>query len=350
MSKFLVFSDLHLYQWPYGSSITPEGYNTRLIDQWSVLSQIHMAAEDEEIDHIFFTGDFFHTSGRVGSQELAIAAKALDMFRKSGKKMVLLVGNHDQSTKTGDIHSLDLFSSYGVVVDRQMTFNWGDFIIHAMPYTEDAEALKRFLDATPQDSIVLMHQGVSGVPVNDRTCFTLNEILQADMFNDNAAVGFSGHYHNYREIIPNRLYIPGAPMQFNWGDRGSSRGYLVCSTSGADVRVKRRYTDAPEFYDINEDEIDNFNPRTGSFIRVHITQETIGPSTVDRLMQYEAVRTEYLLAAGDNDDRRNGKTVTGSFDPIEILRQYLEDYDSKEKDLVNRVISGKYEAPTFDSE
>ena len=235
--RFAVLSDLHLHGWTYGSSLI-SGRNSRLLDQQDVLRQFNNYCNENNIEDILFCGDFFHQS-KVSAEVLMAAHESLIELR-AGKHLRFLVGNHDCQSKDNSIHALSMLSNYGLVIDQWYT---DSRYLAALPYTEDKDKLSAFLSQNLEGKIVLMHQGVSGQELNSKG-FTLNEILSPDMFPDNAAFGFTGHYHSHKKVKDN-LYIPGSPLQLNWSDKGEKRGWLDVDTETREVRhVESR---APKF-------------------------------------------------------------------------------------------------------
>ena len=53
--KVLLWSDLHLHDWPQLSSITDSGVNDRLIDGVAVMNQLLSVCEDEYLQVTYFT-------------------------------------------------------------------------------------------------------------------------------------------------------------------------------------------------------------------------------------------------------------------------------------------------------
>lgn len=248
--KFIVFSDLHLHNWSYGSSIREDGWNSRLLFQFDALNQIKEYAIANDIHHVFFTGDMFHTHQSVNAGPLAIAMRAFSDWRSSGLQTVFLVGNHDFANAAGTIHSLEALRPYGIVVDRPMRLQSPGFPlpIHAAPFIKQRDDLVKFLSDVEENSLVLMHQGVSGISVNS-TGFTLNEILQPEDIPENIFHAFTGHYHSHK-CVSYRLTIPGSPLQHTWSDVGEDRGFVVSDTdTGVIQHVK---IVAPEFVKVEE--------------------------------------------------------------------------------------------------
>ena len=70
MSKRLIFSDLHLHPFLYGSSTTETGYNSRLWSQWLVIQEMIQDAVDRGVKHAYFGGDLFHVHGTISVEAM----------------------------------------------------------------------------------------------------------------------------------------------------------------------------------------------------------------------------------------------------------------------------------------
>ena len=221
--RFLVFSDLHLHNWAYGSKPV-QGWNSRLLFQHDVLGQIESYALERGIRTIVFCGDMFHTHSTLHAGPLSVAIRTFSRWKEQGLNVVFLVGNHDQSTKDGTIHALECLRPYGRVIDEPTTFQIGGTTFHARGYTDDASAFNSFLASAPVESVVLCHQGVANVKVGSAG-YKPDSLLQPNKVPSGVKYVFSGHYHSYTKVS-DQVYIPGTPLAHDWSDCGESRGWL----------------------------------------------------------------------------------------------------------------------------
>lgn len=266
--RYVVFSDLHLHAWAYGSRVI-DGRNSRLLDQKKVLLQLAEYVQENDIKEVLFPGDFFHAP-KVTAEVMMVAHEALAELRRHAT-LYWLVGNHDMASRSGDIHALSFLSNYGTVIDREFIEDFGDTHICGLPYTEDKDRLTAFLKNVPSQSTVLLHQGVSGIELNSKG-FTLNELLTPDMIPDRVSMAFAGHYHSHKKV-KNNLYIPGSPMQLNWGDKHEVRGWLDVDLSTNEV--KHIQSNTPKFIEIKLDDMGPFDsPQdiAGNFIKIVSSQ------------------------------------------------------------------------------
>lgn len=243
--KLGVISDIHLNLWPYGDPIQ------RLDDG---LEALRYAFEQLLLEHnvevLVFTGDLFHTLGSVNTVILSKldALMAEWMGVRPQTPRIFLPGNHDMGRRTSEHHSLGLLRRYGKVID----YNAGsgerlheDIPIVGLPYVEEEDTLRRFLDNVREGSLVLLHQGVSGVEIGSKG-FVLNEILSPDMISTGTVHCFTGHYHSHKRVSSN-LTVPGALMAHHFGDANEPRGFLVAQIDSLGTQITQYETKAPRF-------------------------------------------------------------------------------------------------------
>ena len=226
--KVLIFSDLHLHNWNYGSTIV-NGMNSRLRDQARVMDQIAMYCEHNPVDHIVFGGDLFHTHGKIDAGVLKVAYEGIDqILAKSNTGMDILIGNHDTADKSMATHSLHWLEAFEQV--RVLDTATHDVIFSSLPYTEDKAVIEKFFkDANP---ICIMHQGIAGVPMGSG--FLINEALSLDMVPDHVDQVFTGHYHKHSNPS-DKVTVIGSAMQLTWADAGDKRGFLVYDTDTGEI-------------------------------------------------------------------------------------------------------------------
>ncbi len=243
--RFIVYSDLHLHCWSYGSKLI-EGLNSRLLQQIDVLNQMKKYAMRHGIRDIFCCGDVTHTQGRTDAEVSMAGHAAFSGISAEGIKQWWIPGNHDYKDRAGKIHGLSYLKELGALVEKQEFFlNYTNGTSLAfLPYTESKEELLAFFNNVPVNSICFIHQGVSGVPVNSQ--IFLDEIFDPAIIPEHVDHVFSGHYHDHKLVSP-KLTIPGAPMQHTWGDAGQRRGWLDCTIDVGGVDIKHIESDHPKF-------------------------------------------------------------------------------------------------------
>lgn len=250
MSKRLIFSDLHLHPFLYGSTTTETGYNSRLWSQWLVIQEMIQDAVKCGVKHAYFGGDLFHVHGTISVEAMSIASAMFKSLRANGIKIRAIPGNHDLYDKAGKINALSFLA------DEEISGEWPDddgLKVSALPYTSDVDVLKKFLGRVGDDGdehLVLLHQGVLDVPLGSG--WVINEILKPDMIPDNA-MAFTGHYHQYSNVSPN-LTVIGNLNPLDWNDCDRNKGWLIWDEE-TNLIERRLQTKAPRFMSWSQDRI-----------------------------------------------------------------------------------------------
>lgn len=256
--KRMIFSDVHLHPWKYGSTTLENGYNSRLWAQKEALSLVLQACIDEEIQYAYFGGDLFHTPGVIPTQALAVAQEFMVSMAAHNITLRMLVGNHDMGNRTGTIHAL---GENAVSPGTWQTWNDGGILVHGLGYTDSEDTLRRFLDyAAVHGGILLMHQGVAGVPLSSG--YILDEKLSHDLIPD-SCVAFTGHYHIHSPVSE-RLTVIGNLTALNWNDLDQSKGYIIYDDETGEM--KQHSALAPEFMSIKKTSMSVSEVR-GNFVR-----------------------------------------------------------------------------------
>ena len=215
--RVLIFSDLHLHNWPYGASLV-DGMNSRLKAQADVLYAITDAAVDA--DRVVFCGDLFHCHGKLDAAVLEVAWQGFHRIARLGNCPIdLLVGNHDMADKSMRYHSLQWMRAFNYGT-KDSHFTVIDYPLHQshnhdgpfsfLPYTEDKAVIEKFFAECGE--VCFMHQGVAKVPMGSG--FLIDEILTLDMIPDHVKHVFTGHYHQHNKVS-DKLTIVGSTMQHN---------------------------------------------------------------------------------------------------------------------------------------
>ena len=334
--RCIIWSDLHLNLWRYGARIV-DGRNTRLVDQQNAITQMAAYAQTNGITHAFFCGDFFHTHGRVETEVLRAGWESLESLKSVIPNLLFVVGNHDQATKSGDMHSMDLLRQYGYVVDTPSAFTFEGLQVHAHPYTEDEASLIRFFKQCSPHSLALVHQGVHDLPLNSKG-FTLNELLKPSMVPPSITC-FAGHYHDPCKVSDN-LIIPGAPLQYNWSDKGGRRGWLDVTLGEGATKMLHVESAAPRFVEVHIDNLEDTD-MDGSFVRV-IGLSSSAEETRQRATKKGAVSVELVTETEEAPQVENVgfDNIDGLFDEYVKTKKL----DQNTVQVGRELMSGKYVA------
>lgn len=242
VNEFIVFSDLHLHNWPYGA-VGSAGINSRLAYQQESMMEMETYALDHGIKHFAFCGDFFHTHQTIHAGPLRVAHTMMERWKRNGFEGIFLVGNHDMGDGIGYLHSLDFLKSYGHTVvdwkDYWQGNNYWGHEFHCLPYIphdeESEDMIFNFFGDISNGGIVLLHQGVKNVSVNSKGFVIRDETFDSTLIPNHVFHVFTGHYHSHKHVT-NKLTIVGSPMQHTWADSGEERGFLHVTVNPKTIR------------------------------------------------------------------------------------------------------------------
>lgn len=231
--KILFFSDLHGHSFKQYSEETAEGINSRLNDCLLILDEIKTVVQFHKVDTVIFGGDLFHYRNPIQVPNFNLVIDRLFDLKSCVSNMCFLVGNHDQTNKIGTIHTLQTLHTFATVMDEVAWYYCGgDTHVFAIPYTDNKENIKFWLDSYRNESISRMtksllvgHFGVSGAKVGSDYVLLESKLPTLDFFEGCKNV-FLGHYHMPQHLTQEVRYI-GATHQHNWSDACQIRGVLI---------------------------------------------------------------------------------------------------------------------------
>lgn len=271
---YLFYSDLHL---------RPE----RIEDCDAVLDQVFKIAKSIEKTHGFKPiivngGDTFNIRGLIRTSCFDLLFNHYSKWHKDGFKQWILVGNHDQEDREGNIHPMKVFDSWDGwrVVDKPQIMD-SNFVM--LPYM-DKERVNEFVTSRSWDGFdCVVHLGIKGAMMNDFREDT--EGVPAEWFKDFRNV-FSGHYH-YRNSFQNIHYI-GSPMQQNFSEAGQPKGAMIYEQKSGKISfheivgTPKHYTikveideDGKKKYDCEQGSVKQITKRDFVRCQVHGDAESI---------------------------------------------------------------------------
>ena len=340
-SRYIIFSDLHLHPWSYGSSIV-RGRNSRLLFQQAAVLEMFSYAQKNHIEEIIFCGDFFHSHSTISAE---VIQATWEIFRAGESPvryldLIFLMGNHDMGDKSRNITSLRTLNPYGRVITDVAaypgTYDVGSFFI---PYCESKDELESFLKLAPSyEHITIMHQGVAGIPVNS-TGFTVNEILTEDMLPTKNIVAFSGHYHSHKKIN-DRFWIPGSVNQLTWSDVTEKRGWLdVEIDNDLDVKVTHIESTSPKF--IYKRDTNCLGDIKGNLVRIDCSSHSRAMEIKEEALKFHPLSLEVRVPSTEPEKieiPRNFSTILDLFHEYIETNNFSPDFVKIGKDIINKSI------------
>lgn len=179
----------------------------------------------------------------------------LSTFSEHATEVFILIGNHDKINEKSENHALNFLKKQGefvedydrntqypsiTIVDQPEFTN--EFSLNAnspwfIPYQHDPEEFKHILTKIDKDSLIIMHQGISGsLPgeyTHDKTA------IPKEWLTDYRVI--SGHYHTRQDIKCGRpragtvglaSYL-GNPYTLNFGEASDpEKGFNILMSNG----------------------------------------------------------------------------------------------------------------------
>jgi DNA repair exonuclease SbcCD nuclease subunit len=233
MSK-LIFGDLHLDMWRAFNKVTPDGSGTRLAEQIRVMQEVVDIAVKNDVDGIYFLGDFFHSKSEKISKTVMMVASGIVRALTSVAPTYLICGNHDIYNGNSIITYLMSDNLFPVITTtRELIY---DRDLYMVPYGCILP------DKVEKDSILFGHYGIRGASMNgyipkDDLDVPVSELLKYSLV-------IMGHYHT-RQALDKKILHAGAVMCNSFNDSDEDRGVLLLEE---DLKLKFVPIKSPKFY------------------------------------------------------------------------------------------------------
>jgi DNA repair exonuclease SbcCD nuclease subunit len=207
----IVFSDLHL-----------RDKSAETVFQ-EVFPGLFAAVSKDPDKTLACLGDFWHVRYKIPVSLQNEVLKFLDALEKSGIRLILLPGNHDQVSVEGE-HALEVFRKYpNVTIMTEPAWNEYGFWIPYRKRSEDTLRALEFAVKTRgmQPPVLWMHHEILGAAMNS----AIRDTTGLDPNYLKEWIVLSGHYH-MRQQLGTVRYI-GSPYQVDAGEAGQAKGYAV---------------------------------------------------------------------------------------------------------------------------
>lgn len=200
----------------------------RIDDCDRVLSGILFKAKHHKVDTIVNLGDTLTTRGIVHTRCLDLLQAHYRRWAVEGLHQIILVGNHDQEDKAGEVHPFKVFEEIRnvMVIDRP-TFvgSWGTLEnVYFFPYMDKITQDDINKAKTPSPKAVFVHWGIRGGMKNAGHADT--DGVPQEWLSDFPVV-YSGHYHMHGEIRGTKIVYVGSPMEQDFSEIGSPKGGVL---------------------------------------------------------------------------------------------------------------------------
>jgi DNA repair exonuclease SbcCD nuclease subunit len=324
--KVLLFSDHHSHKWKSHSIITENGINSRLQQGIDVLTEITDICYNEEIDFVFFGGDLFHVRNPISVDTFNMTYDAIKNLAANVHGLYMLVGNHDQLNRIGNVYNIHAFENIEGVKMMDHVGYWdvayeGEVLsVLSAPYDYDVsyteQCVNELLCGIKSNTrcMLLGHFGI------DKALVGSNHVLRDKHLLTTENICFSrfnkvflGHYHKHQQLAPNAYYI-GSTMAQDWGDQGDRRGCLIWDTESDEV-IFHELTSPRFLLDPKQDEV------KGNFVKITSNYDK---ELQDKLYDLGALDVEF--EADKSEDVTFGAIAMNS-DINELLDTYIDNFN-----------------------
>jgi len=209
--KILLAADVHAAKWRQFATVTG-GQNSRLAVTLDALRQLRKHAAAVEAAYIIIIGDLFEKRGVIDVDVFNAVSDVLAEPTPWKGEWLLDVGNHDQATKDGKVHSLyTLRHLPNVLVFSEPTrfVLADDTILRIIPFHDvgHIEQLRAWLKEDrklPRGGLTVIHQGIIGSHT-PHGYSPREELALADL--RACGVVFAGHYHTRQRLSQGEQFI-----------------------------------------------------------------------------------------------------------------------------------------------
>jgi DNA repair exonuclease SbcCD nuclease subunit len=232
VSKILFFSDLHAHNHAQFATRRPNGLNSRFADCLAVVDQITDYCKAQQIQHVVFLGDLFHSRTKLDIDVFTLTWETMKRLAKQVGDLRLLVGNHDQFTRIGDVHAIRPFEEFAQVIDQPTLATVGDCPVYFIPFTANEDKLKEIVHTIPYNAkLVCLHQPVREAIPGPTNSPGKPDFTVEDFPLDRLELVLSGDIHKQQWVGgKEKMFYVGSPMQHNFGEREHAKSFVVLDT------------------------------------------------------------------------------------------------------------------------
>lgn len=329
----LFFSDLHSHNHEQFSKKLSNGRNSRLQDCLNIVAQAEELCKTYEIGTCFFLGDVFHSRTKLDVDTMASTYEAFKALSKSCKKLIMLCGNHDQHTRVGDVHSVEIFSDFAQVISTPEIISCGGYSAACYPSTSDIEGMKGWISKIPPCDLFLFHQGISEAAVGPYDMHVKCELSIQDLPFYKVRYCLGGDFHKRQFLNDGKFHYIGSPLQLSMGERGDVKCFTYIDSNW---KIHSIPTQAPKFFQFeSETEFQNSEADPSKdFIRLTLSDK----SKVSSLKE-KYPRIQVFLKA---DEKQILQRISSDIvsDDHKLLEAYV-DQSTTEIDKVDLLLLGR---------
>jgi DNA repair exonuclease SbcCD nuclease subunit len=335
--KVLFFTDLHLDNWSAFSTTTTGGYNSRFIQQLTVLEGILRYAEQHNCT-VVFGGDLFNRRLLIPTDVMHLTYELLAAYDK--QTIYFVVGNHDIYDWNSSHNSLAVLNemSHVYVIDES-TSVYTDHNVHLrlVPHGALLPTSSASLREEVQDyyEVMVTHYGVNEARLGPKD-FKMKEDLTVKQLKElNYDLILLGHIHK-PQVLADNIIVMGSVMAHSFHETDEKKYYYVLDT---ETREFVKYeSEAPKFVTIDiktKAQLKKLVLIDGNYYRVNILTTKITPKDTAELAGRNVI-ISYTKASGLYEGGVKVKRKTRT--PQDEINEY---YDIVDTELDRKLLKKK---------
>jgi hypothetical protein len=281
-------------------------------------------------------GDTHNTRGILKTSSLDLLTRHYNQWAEDGLAQNILVGNHDQEDREGDIHpmrSYELHPNWHVI-DRPTVLDG----VAYFPYMP-RERVKDAIDEIPKGvKTAVVHWGIQGAKRNDFNVDT--DGIPVEWLAKFRRV-FSGHYH-YRNAFANVQYI-GDPYQQNHSESNQPKGVILYDNDKDKISFIE-IEGTPRFYEVSykiaekgkivceSEDCDLGKIKKTDHVKVKVEGDSEAVSSVtheDVARYFNCDNVKFDRAGTVKSHSRLGIAPGEALDPLTLMNKYVAFVDTK---------------------
>lgn len=229
------------------------------------------------VETLFVIGDVYHRRNLRPDSVNNLVDRIFKSFSSAGITVHIISGNHDQSNQSGSCNGIERLASDKVHIYSELSIEKIMGLEFVMcPYMEHRlviPALNKLREDYSQLPRIFMgHLGISEAKIGTIEKKIMEPVSLSELHPEDFIQLYFGHYHQPQKIGENSMYV-GAPVQHNFGDSGSERGFWY-------VNVKKEtnnwvtenkfisITSTPKFYQVSIEDFNITDYRDIDFVKV----------------------------------------------------------------------------------
>ena len=310
--KIAITADLQMDMQASVGVVQPDGLTDRLNHRIDCLRWVAQEAVERGCPYLFVLGDIFDNRSAVDVGVLDAVCSAFAGIAGSFRRIVVLPGNHDSYLRNARITSLRALVGTCQVVTSSVRMELDGVTALLVPWQERVEDYTNEIGSAgmkSMDSAVLMTHALlesavpgKGIPLSAlEPCGKFRRV-------------FLGDVHEPQDVTGDgRVQYVGAPMQYDYGDAGGRRGFVVYDTKKDKVEFVSNVV-SPKFAVVKDrGTAEAANRSMATYVRVLGGAEFVGKP---------GVVVERIDPPPSMAPSRLGVTAASS--PLAVIRSYVE--------------------------